>query len=352
MTHAIFQLLKELTELPGPSGQEVTVREAVRRHLEPLVQEIRVDALGNLIAYKPGQASGVGDAPSVMLAAHMDEIALMVTQVEKGFIRFTRVGGVDRGVLPSQEVLVHGREPLPGLIASRPPHVLPPEERRKPIPWEKLFVDVGLPQEELAEQVQVGDFITFRQETVRLTEGKATGKALDNRASVTALITALERLQRTSHVWDVYAVVTVQEEVGLRGAITSTFQVNPDLGIALDTTFADQPGTSSSETVAWDKGPAIALGPNIHPRVHQRLVETAQAQEIPHVVEVLPGNTGTDAWAMQVTRAGIPTGLVSIPIRNMHTPVETVVLKDVERTARLLAAFIQELGDKEPLLGW
>lgn len=345
MTFNLQETLKKLTETPGPSGHESELRELILGALSPLVDEARADALGNVIACKRGSGESPG---SIMLAAHMDEIGLMVTKLDKGFIRFTSVGGVDPGVLPSQEVVVHGRRPLPGMIASRPPHVLPASERRKPIPIDQLFIDVGLPADELDELVQVGDFITFQRETVLLNEKYATGKALDNRASVTALLAALHYLQTTTHTWDVYAVTTVQEEVGLRGAMASTFQINPDIGIALDTTFAEQPGLNSQETVAWDKGPAIGLGPNIHPSLHTRLVDTAKAHEIPYTVEVLPGNTGTDAWAMQVTRAGIPTGLLSIPIRNMHTPAETVVLKDIDRTARLLAAFIGEL-DRDAL---
>jgi endoglucanase len=340
MTFNLQDTLKQLTEAAGPSGQESELRELILAMISPLVDEARTDALGNVIARKRGSDGSPG---SIMLAAHMDEIGLMVTKLDKGFIRFTSVGGVDPGVLPSQAVVVHGRRPLPGMIASRPPHVLPASERKKPIPVDKLFIDVGLPPEELDDLVQVGDFITFQQETVLLNDKYATGKALDNRTSVTAVLAALHYLQAISHSWDVYAVTTVQEEVGLRGAMASTFQINPDIGIALDTTFAEQPGLNSEETVAWDKGPAIGLGPNIHPKIHARLVDTAKTHEIPFIVEVLPGNSGTDAWAMQVTRAGIPTGLLSIPIRNMHTPVETVVLKDIDRTARLLAAFIGEL---------
>lgn len=338
------ELLKQLTEIPGVSGYERAIRERVIEAMDPLVDEVYTDALGNVLARKQG--SGTNAPGRIMLAAHMDEIGLMVTKLDQGFLRFSAVGGIDPSVLPSQEVVVHGRRDLPGLIASRPPHVLPAAERKKPIPMDQLFIDVGLTAEELAEQVQVGDLVSIHQETVTLNDKYATGKALDNRASVATVIQTLRRLQSVQHTWDVYAVATVQEEVGLRGAVTSTYGVNPTLGIALDVTFAPQPGASEEETVQWDKGPAIALGPNIHPKLHERLLETAKAHEIPYSVEVLPGRTGTDAWAMQVTRAGIPTALLSIPIRNMHTPAETILLKDIERTARLLAAFIAALDEE------
>ncbi len=335
-----FDLLKRLTETPGISGNEETLRSLLVDTITPLVNDVRSDALGNLIAHKRGRGDG---AHSLMIAAHMDEIGLIVTAQDRGFLRFTNVGGIDWKVMPSQEVIVHGRTDLPGIVASRPPHVLPADERNKPMGKDHLFIDVGLSAEDLAQQVQIGDFISIQRDTVPLGDKYAAGKAFDNRACVSAMILMLQQLQSIHHDWDVYAVATVQEEVGLRGAITATFGVQPLLGIALDVTFARQPGAADEETVEWDKGPAIGLGPNLHPHVRRLLLETAKAGEIPFVDEILPGNTGTDAWAMQVTQAGIPTGLLSIPIRNMHTPAETVVLKDIERTARLLASFVAGL---------
>ena len=331
-----FDLLKELTELPGIAGHEDAIRARMVALLTPLTDEVRTDALGNIIALKRGTD---GTGKRLMLAAHMDEIGLVVTKLDRGFLRFATIGGINGRVLPSQEVVVHGRQDLPGIVASRPPHVLSAESRKQNIPNSDLFVDVGLPADELAAAVSVGDVISIQRETVALGKDKATGKAFDNRACLVALLLALHQLQNVRHTWDIYAVATVQEEIGLRGAVTSTFGVAPDVGIALDVTFASQPGATSDETVAWDKGPAIGLGPNIHPKLHEMLVETAKGGEIPYVLEVLPGNSGTDAWAMQVTQAGIATGLLSIPIRNMHTPGETLVLRDIERTARLLAAF-------------
>jgi tetrahedral aminopeptidase len=335
-----FDLLKTLTEAPGIAGDEDQVRAAILKEVTPLVDEVRSDALGNLIALKRGSGDG---SQRLMIAAHMDEIGLMVTGFDQGFVRFTDVGGIDWKVMPSQEVVVHGRDDLPGIVASRPPHVLPADERNKPMQKEKLFIDVGLPAEDLTGQIGIGDFISINCETIQLGEKYATGKAFDNRACVTAMILMLHHLQTITHSWDVYAVATVQEEVGMRGAVTSTFGVQPSVGIALDVTFARQPGASEEETVEWDKGPTIGLGPNMHPILHERLAQTAKNGEIPYVIEVLPGDSGTDAWAMQVTQAGIPTGLLSIPIRNMHTAAETVVLKDIERTARLLASFVAGL---------
>ncbi len=337
-----FSLLKELSETPGVSGQEDQVRACVSEHLAPLVDELHTDTLGNLTGLKRGRDSS---GRRVMLAAHMDEIGLIVTRLEKGFLRFAPVGGVDLGALPAQEVTVHGRSDLPGLIASRPPHVLSPAERETPFAQADLFIDVGLDADTLAEFVSVGDFITVRRSTDRLGNGHASGKALDNRVSVVVLLRALRLLQRRSHAWDIFAVVTVQEEIGLRGAKTAAFQVEPDVGIALDVTYAEQPGASAEEALPMGSGPAIGLGPNLHPVLRKLLVDTAERNEIPFTHEVLPGNSGTDAWAMQVSQSGIPTALISVPVRNMHTPVETVALKDIERSARLLAEAICELPD-------
>ncbi|NTU51487.1 MAG: family 20 glycosylhydrolase, partial [Candidatus Aminicenantes bacterium] len=208
------------------------------------------------------------------------------------------------------------------------------------------YIDLGQPATFFAGgNVRVGDRVAIRGPYTELLGGRVATKSLDNRASVAAMLGALGYLAGMHHTWDVFAVATVQEEIGLRGAITSAFGVAPDLAIAIDVTFGDTPGVNGGKTVAMDKGPAIGWGPNLHPGVVKRLREVADALEIPYVTEALPGQSGTDAWAVQVTREGIPTALLSIPIRYMHTAVETVVLADIDRTARLLAAFISRLDD-------
>jgi endoglucanase len=198
-------------------------------------------------------------------------------------------------------------------------------------------------EEELGRWVRVGDLATLRRQFTQLQGDLVAGKAFDDRAAVAAILVCLEGLASVRHAWDVYAVATVQEEVGLRGAITSAYGLAPDVAIAIDVTFGNQPGVSEAETLKTDKGPAIAFGPNIHPKLHEALVEVAKELEIPYQVEPVPGGSGTDAWAIQVTREGIPTALLSIPLRYMHTTVETVSLKDVERTGRLMAGFIGKL---------
>jgi endoglucanase len=324
------------------------VRELVQEELARYADDVRTDALGNVIALKEGV--GPEPRPSIMLATHMDEIGLIVSDLEEGFIHFQQVGGYDIRVLPGQEVLVHGRRELPGVIGARPPHVLPLGARDKPIPADQLLIDVGLPPEELQNAVRVGDLITMNAELIELKGGLVSGKALDNRASVTAAAVCLEELTRLRHEWDVCAVATVQEEVGYVGAITSTYGLQPDLGIAIDVTWARQPGTPDEHTFELGKGPAIGYGPNFHPKVQKALLETAKMLEMSHQLEPLPRVGGTDAYALQISREGVPTGQMCIPLRNMHTPVEIVSTKDVVRTGRLLAAFVSQL-DGEFLAG-
>jgi endoglucanase len=221
--------------------------------------------------------------------------------------------------------------------------VLSEEDRQKVIPMSDLFIDVGLPESRVLEWVHTGDLVTLSRRMVTLQNHLVAGKAFDDRSAVVCVAEALRLLSTIKHAWDVYGVANVQEEVGLRGAMTSTFQINPDIAIAIDVSHADQPNTSEIGTVPLNDGMGISVGPNIHPLIYERLVETAAAQEIPFKVLAEPGATGTNAWAMQVVREGIPTGLLNIPLRYMHTSVETLSIGDLERTSRLLAYFCASL---------
>ena len=336
-------LLKELTEASGPSGYEAEIREIVQKHFRQYTEGTRTDSLGNIIGLKSGKA-GAGKR-RIMLAAHMDEIALMVSQIEKGFLRIVEIGGFDARVLVGQEVTVHGRKDLPGVIVSVPPHFSRPEDRDKTVPLEKLFVDVGLsPSQVDSGIVRVGDVVTLSRSFTALNGKRVSGKALDDRAGVASVIVCLRELSRLQHDWDVYAVATVQEEETRFGAATSAYHLEPDVALAVDVTFGEQPGTPDADTYKLDGGPTVAFGPNIHPKIFASLVAAAQAEEMPYQVEPIAGDTGTDGWVLQVSRAGIPTGVLGIPVRYMHTPVETVVLRDVERTGRLMASFISRLN--------
>ena len=339
------EFLKKLSEASGVSGYEASVREIVRQEFAPYADEIRADTMGSLIALKRGQRDGDLPQRSVMLAGHMDEIGLLVTKLEKGFMRFATVGGFDPRVLLGQEVIVHGRHDFNGVIGSRPPHVLTAEDRESIVPMDKLFVDVGLPQDELVKSVRVGDVITLHRPFTELANDLVCGKAFDDRAAVACIAVCLQHLSALKHSWDVYAVATVQEETGLKGALTSTYGLAPDIGVAIDVGFGNMLGVSEVDTVKLGGGPAIGFGPNIHPLMYSRLLDVAKSNEIAWQIDPIPGNSGTDAWAMQVVREGIPTALISIPLRYMHTTVETLSLKDVDRIGRLLALFIAGLDE-------
>ena len=308
--------------------------------------ETRVDKMGNALAICRGTDRTAAPRRSIMLATHMDEIGLMVAGVRHGFIHLAALGGVDARILPGQEVIVHGRRDLPGLVASTPPHLLKAAERNKVTPLGHLWIDVGLSARQVEQLVRVGDLISLRRSVIELKNGLLAGKAFDNRASVAAVAVCLEQLRQAQYRWDVLAVATVQEEVGLLGAATSAFALRPDVAMVIDVTYAAQYNATSVETFALDKGPTINVGPNIHPRLRQGLCDAAHRLELDARLEPLPGHSGTDGWAIQVAREGIPTGIVAIPIRSMHTPVEVVSVKDVERAGRLLAEFVRGLDEE------
>lgn len=336
--------LRTLVETHAPSGHEAPLRDALRAAWRDLTDEMQQDGLGSLIGVRRG--SPPLDPPrKVMLAAHMDEIGMMVRDVVDGFIYVHRISGVDNRVMLAQPVRVHGRRPLPGVVASVPPHLLSADARRKYPAFDELIVDVGLPADEVAQLVRVGDLITPDAPMIELLGKKVAAKSLDDRASVAAVTFCLHLLSGMSHRWDVYAAATVQEETGLYGAATAAYHIQPDIAIALDVTFAPQPGVDSDESREMGGGPTLGIGPNFHARLSDRIREVARSYEIRLQDEIIPGASGTDAWAIQVAREGIPTALLGLPIRSMHSPVETVDLRDIERAGRLLAQFIAALDD-------
>jgi len=334
--------LKSLVEAHAPSGYEGPVREIICQSWREMTDSLEQDKLGSLVGIK--RATHLTDPPRrIMLAAHMDEIGMMVSNIVDGFIYVHRISGVDNRIMLSQPVMVHGRRPLPGVVASIPPHMLTAEMRAKYPSFDELVIDVGLPASEVNDLVRIGDLITPDVPMIDLNGSKVAAKAMDDRACVAAVTACLNALRTMHHAWDVYAVATVQEETGLYGARTAAYYVKPDIAIALDVTFAPQPGVTSDDTSDMNGGPAISVGPNFHPKLVARIKETAKREEIKCQDDVIPGQSGTDAWSIQVALEGIPTALLSIPVRNMHSPVETVDMRDIERTGRLLAHFIADL---------
>lgn len=335
-------LLQELSQSFGISGRERPVREKIITTIEPLVDEISVDAMGNIIALKHGEASRRGEEPpgTLLLTAHMDEIGFIVSGFRQGFLRIRNVGGFDRKTLLGQEVIVHGQRPLHGVIGLRPPHVS--KDDRVP-EMKDILVDVGFSSDEEARTlVHIGDPITLNASFLELLNDKVAGKAFDDRACVTAIIEALRLLQGYKHQWDVVFLAAVQEEVGLKGSTTGGYTVNPDLGIALDVGFAQQPGVEKQALPAGE-GPVLAIGPQFHTPLTDALQEVARQWGLSYHKEVITGRSGTDAWALQIIRSGIPTALVALSLLNMHSVVEAIQWQDVEATARWMALFAASL---------
>jgi len=346
----VLNLLKQLAEVPGPSGREDSVRAIVSEYLKPHVDRLWIDTWGNLVGLKKG-SSGEG---RLMIAAHMDEIGLFVSHIEDdGFLRVVPIGGVAERSLLYQRVMLKTRDGklLRGVVGLKPLHVAKPEELQKVPELRELFVDVGASSKEEADKmgIRVGDILVFDREVVELTSDRVTGKAFDDRVGVTTLVKAAQMLERPRV--DVYFVATVQEEVGLKGARTSAFAISPDVALAIDVTIAsDVPGVAKSEWYTkLGKGPAIkiadgrsASGLIAHPKVVDFLVQVAEKYRIPYQVEIIPGGT-TDASAIALNKEGVPAGTVSIPTRYIHSPVEVVDLNDVYNAALLVKHFAEEV---------
>ena len=335
--------LRRLVETHAPSGYEAPVADLLREEWAVLVDAFEGDRLGSLIGVKRGTQRGE-TRRKIMLAAHMDEIGLMVREIADGFIFVHRISGIDPRVMLAQTVLVHGERALPGVVATMPPHMLSAADRKRYPPIDALVVDLGLPAAEVERLVRVGDLVTLDAPMIELKGRKVAAKAMDDRACLAVITTCLELLRTMGHSWDVHAAATVQEEVGLRGATTAANHIAPDCAVALDVGFADQPGVSKGAGTMGG-GPQLGIGANFHPKMVGRLQEVADYFEIKWQADIMPARSGTDAWAIQVSQSGVPTALLSIPLRNMHSPVETLDLKDIERCGRLLAHFISGLDD-------
>ncbi len=336
-----MELLKKLCEAHGVPGREEAVRALVVSELDKLCDEIRTDALGNVIALKRGSGRG----PKVMLAAHMDEIGFLVSHVDEktGFLRIDPVGGFDPRVLMAQRVVVHtDGEDLIGIIGSKPPHVLTEEERKKPIELKDLFIDLGLPADEVKKRVHIGDFVTLQQDFTEV-GNLVSCKALDDRVGVYVMLEAVKRAK--NHVCDIYAVATTQEEVGVRGARVSSFNIAPDIGVALDVTVAsDVPGVGEHEHVTkLGAGVAIKIKDSLsisNPKLVRAMRELAENKKIKYQMEILPRG-GTDAGAIQLTREGVAAITLSIPTRYLHSVVEAAHKDDIQAAIDLLAAFLE-----------
>lgn len=335
------KLIKTLSDMRGVSGFEYLMTDKIKEIFEPYCDEVYTDTLGNVTALKK---SNNPEAVRVMIEAHCDEIGLMVTSItDEGFLTFANIGGVDNRILPALEVTVHGKSDIWGVIGTKPPHL---REEGKTSKLNDMFIDTGLDIDKVKEIVSIGDTITIAQSVGKLGKKQWSGKSLDDRACVAVLVDVMKRLSQKQLNTDVYAVCTVQEEVGARGARTAAYRINPDFAIAMDVTHAVTPDNSDN-AFEIGGGAVIATGPNLHPRLTQKLFQTADKCSVKTQIEAEGSDTGTDAWEIQTAREGIPTALISIPLKYMHTSVETLAISDVKDCAKLIEALILDMEEED-----
>jgi endoglucanase len=350
MHDASHSFLKTLLATPSASGYEHAIQDVVRSWVAPYADEVRTDRHGNVIA-----VVNPGGQPRVMLAGHCDQIALMVQYIDdNGFLYVQPIGGWDMQILLGQDLTVWTKDgPVAAVVSRRAPHLLTAEERNKVPQFTDIWVDIGVKDRKEAEAlVTPGDPVTFALGFRELRNRLAASPGMDDKVGVWVVMEALRLLHGRPLQASVYAVSTVQEEIGLRGATTSSYGIHPAVGIAVDVCHAtDTPGNDKKQVgdTKLGAGPVLSRGPNINPRVLERLIDAATAREIPVQVRGAPRATGTDANAIQLSRDGVAAGLVSIPNRYMHSPVEVVCLDDLDRAALLLAEFCASVT---PQMDW
>lgn len=341
-----IHLLAALSNAFGPPGNEKEVGNILKQELEEYTDDVKIDRLGNVLFYHHGKES----LPKVMISAHMDEVAFMVTHIEdNGFLRFHILGGIPSTTLPGQRILLRGNKgDIKGIIGTKPPHLMREEEKKQAIPQEDLFIDVGAETLKQAEEkgLEIGSKGVFNVRFEELGDGYICGKAFDDRAGCTVLVEVFKALKESS--CNLVAVGTVQEEVGLRGARTAAWQINPDYGLALEGTFAaDVPGSRPDRVSSKLKsGPVVTMVDRAtitHPKVLQTLVSLGREKSIPFQFKrVLTG--GTDAGAIHLTKAGVPSGTLAVPCRYIHGPASIAHVDDLRNTIQLAKEFVKKIS--------
>jgi tetrahedral aminopeptidase len=335
--------LRFLPALPGVPGHEEPAALEIGKAFRLFADRVERDRAGNVL----GWIEGKGDAPRprALVAAHMDRIGFLVRAIEAGgFLRITEVGGFDLRTLLGKEVTIHSNPPIPALFATKPPHLQKRGESERVPAIEDLYLDTGRPEAEVRRRVPIGTPVTFRQPPVDLVSGRVAAPGMDDRAGIAVLVGILESLRSERPFWDVVAAATVEEEFGVlcRGARNASEALDPQLGIAIDVTHGDMPGAREGDAFPLGGGPSLTVGANIHPMLFEGLRRSARQLSLPFAVEAWV-DSATDAMDIQIARQGIPTAVVGIPCRYMHTGVEMVDPKDVDRTARMIAHFLATL---------
>ena len=330
------QALERLCTCTAPSGFEGPAAAVAAELLRPLVDEVSIDRMGNVLGVRRSKTPG---APKLLLDAHLDEIGLIVTGVEDGFLRFRSIGGVDPRMLPGRELVVLTDPPLRGLVACPAGR-----DENKSVPLNELYVDVGLSQEEAERAVPVGTPMVYRAGCFPLGEDQMCGKSMDDRACFVTLLRAAELLRDKELDVELHIMGSTREEVSGAGAVVGTWAVAPDFCVAVDVTHGKTPDGPADKTFDLGGGPAIGVGPNMTRWMTERMIDKAKEHGIPYQLEIMSGHTGTNGWEMQISREGVATSVLSLPLKYMHTPVETLSLADMEGVAQLLAAFTENLG--------
>lgn len=337
--------LRRILETPSPSGYESGLQELVRQYVSPFADRVTTDVHGNLMAVRSP------DSPiRVMLAGHCDQIGLIVQHIDNdGFLYVREIGGWDPQVLIGQRMVVWAQSgPVAGVVARKPIHLLTEEERKQVAQMKDLWLDIGAAnKDEAAKLVRIGDAVTVELAYREVQNRRAVSPAMDDKCGLWVVVEALRRVDSQKLRCALYAVSTVQEEIGLRGSRTSAFGIDPHVGIAVDVTHATDCPTVKKEQegdVSLGKGPVVYRGPNMTPKVVERLISAAETHKIPYQLGASGRATPTDANSIQVNRAGVATALVSIPNRYMHSPVEMISLDDIDHAADLLARFCEDLG--------
>ena len=343
----IFDFMETASRLVGVPGYEAEIGEHFAGMFREYTDDVHTDALNSVTA-RLGTAG-----PKVMISAHHDEIGMVVRDIEEdGSIRIYRNGGVDPRILPGLEVSIISRTgPLYGVVGAKPPHLLSAADRKTAVKFDDLYVDIGYPAEKVRELVRVGDPVVMLAKPVKLADGRMASKTMDDRASVASMLIAMDLLKRLGTPAQAYFVASSQEEVGCKGAATAAYAIDPDFAIAVDVTHAEGPGTGKWEAFPIDRM-TIVSGPNLHPMLTKKAEEVADRWHIPYHREICSGVTGTDAAEIQIARGGIPTILLSVPLRYMHTTVELGVTSVIEDVGRLMALFIDEIAREWEGLKW
>ncbi|MGB0715766.1 MAG: M42 family metallopeptidase [Phycisphaerae bacterium] len=346
-----LSFLQALQETPSPSGYEQPVQRIVRKRMKAYADSIETDVHGNVtVALNPKATT------RVMLAGHCDQIGLQIRHIDdRGYLYFGAIGGIDPSVLPGLNVSIHAEGgPVPGVIGRKPIHVMKPEERGAKVELQNLWIDIGAKnKEEASKTVRIGDAATFDLKMTRLGDDLAASPAFDNKCGLFVVMEALRLCSTKKLRCGLFAVSTVQEEIGLRGARTSAHAIDPAVGIAVDVTHAtDCPDLDKRQhgDIKLGGGPVITRGANVNPKLEALILQTAKQKKIPHQMDGTPGGTPTDANVMQLTRSGVATALISVPNRYMHTPIEVISLSDLEKTAKLIAETVCQIHSRQKFI--